>query len=156
MQEFPQVRIYLELHERPELFPQAAEMIYSEWHRELRKYHRLYDVAQVERYITSLPCFVTLLNDKIVNITLIEDKDWIVDIPLGPWLSNIIIDTIDEHYTAFLNYVLSWFRSSCYEFTLYCWAFDDVVTNFYSELGFSPTSTLLNYKGIDKVIILSY
>lgn len=147
---------YLELHQRPELFPRAAKMIYDEWQSELATYHKLYDTEQVEQYIFSLPCFVTLIDDKIVNITLIEEKDWIVDIPFRPWLSNIIIDKIDEHYTSFLNYVLSWFRSNCYEFTLYCWAFDDVVAGFYSELGFSPTTRILNYKGIDKIIILSY
>lgn len=153
---------YLELHKRPELFPQAAKIIFDEWHIELAKYHNLYTMKQVESYIYSLPCFATLLStdkkeeDQIINITLIEEKDWIVDIPLGPWLSNIIIDKIDEHYTPFLNFVISWFRSNCYEFTLYCWSFDQVVTNFYSELGFCPTKTLLNYKGIDKVVILSY
>lgn len=150
------MHVFLELHTRPDLIPEAANIIYKEWTIELASYHRLYDLENVEKYIASIPCFVTLEDDKIVNITLIEDKDWIVDVPLGPWLSNIIIDKLDEKYTQFMKYILSWFRSFCYEYTLYCWSFDDSITQFYLELGYVDSTTLIDYKGIDKVVILGY
>jgi hypothetical protein len=147
---------YIELHDRPYLFPEAANIIYEEWHQEFATYYLLYTVEQIEDYIQTIPCFVSLINNEIQDITLIEEKDWIMDVDNSPWLSNVIVKTEKDIYLQFLNYVLSWYKYIFLDRTLYCWSFDQSITDFYTNIGFNINMKYTKYKEIDNVVILDY
>lgn len=149
--------IYLELHERPDLFPKAATLIFEEWQQEFNKYYMLNTPQEICSYLMSIPCFASLIDDNIQDITIIEEKDWILDdLFLSPWLSNIIVKTRQPEYTKFITYVLSRYAEVFRTFNLYCWSSDPVLTEFYKNLGFQIHTTLDTYKYLENVNILKY